>query len=225
MVRGLARLKRAKKNPSFWLVAAGIALLITGALASVIIWRMHQADRTQATQLSNNASNDTGPSSEKPSSDDIASYKVAPNMPRYLIINKLNVYARVKPLGVDSSNTIAAPDNIYDAGWYQRSALPGKAGTMLMDGHVSSWTAKGIFYNLKNLNRGDQIQVERGDGILVSYRVVKAQVYDAQEVDMAAALSPVEPGKPGLNLITCSGELSDNNRSFKQRLVIFATEG
>ncbi len=65
---------------------------------------------------------------------------------------------------------------------------------MLIDGHVSSWTAHGVFYGLHTLVAGDTIQIERGDGTVFNYQVVKTVVYPNNGVDMQSAMTPVTPG-------------------------------
>ena len=57
----------------------------------------------------------------------------------------------------------------------------------------------------------------------VNFKVVKSQTYDADAVDMAAVLTPVVPGKLGLNLITCTGQLDETGHHYEERLVVFAT--
>jgi sortase (surface protein transpeptidase) len=95
---------------------------------------------------------------------------------------------------------------------------------MLIDGHVSSWKAHGIFYGLNTLVAGDAIQVERGDGTIFTYKVVKSQVYSYTKVDMTAALAPINSHKPGLNLITCTGDVVAGTSEFSERMVVFAEQ-
>lgn len=164
------------------------------------------------------------PSTVKPSSSAVANYSVAPDLPRYINITKLGVHARVLQSGITSSGAIVTPNNVYDAGWYTGSAKPGQPGATLIDGHVSSWTTRGVFYGIKTLQPGDALQIVRGDGALINYRVVKTQTYDADHVDMQAAVSPVNPGKPGLNLITCGGKVKPGTSEFTQRTIVFAEQ-
>ena len=81
-----------------------------------------------------------------------------------------------------------------------------------------------MFYGLKNLVPGDTIQVERYDGGLFTYKVVKTQVYPANKVDMSAAMTPVNPAKPGLNLISCTGDVIPNTSEFNERIIVFAEQ-
>ncbi|HEV2412927.1 MAG TPA: class F sortase, partial [Candidatus Saccharimonadales bacterium] len=68
------------------------------------------------------------------------------------------------------------------------------------------------------------IKIQRGDGVTFSYEVVKVQAYSYQNVDMSALLSPIVPGKPGLNLITCTGDVIKSLDGYNQRLVVFAEQ-
>jgi LPXTG-site transpeptidase (sortase) family protein len=93
---------------------------------------------------------------------------------------------------------------------------------MFIDGHVSSWTADGVFYNLKSLKPGDSIQVVRGDGKTFTYTVKLVQAYNANNVNMTQALTSIDPSKPGLNLMTCTGNVIKGTSEFNQRLVVYS---
>ena len=80
------------------------------------------------------------PSSNKPTTKAIASYTVAPDLPKYISIPSISVTnARVIRLGYLANGQITTPDNIYDTGWYENSSKPGQKGAMFIFGHVSSW--------------------------------------------------------------------------------------
>lgn len=164
------------------------------------------------------------PSSTKPSKHAIDAYRVAPDVPKYIEIPTIHVATtRTIQLGLMKNNEIAVPDNVYDAGWYKASAKPGKNGAMFIFGHVSSWQAKGVFYNLKKLQPGDKVYITRGDNRQFTYRVLSKKMYDHTKVDMRTVLAPIEPGKPGLNLMTCAGHVIKGTNEFSERLVVFAT--
>ncbi|HUY84978.1 MAG TPA: class F sortase [Candidatus Dormibacteraeota bacterium] len=163
------------------------------------------------------------PSTAKPAASAFSQYTVAPDLARYIRIPKLGVDARVTQVGVTNSGALGTPDNINDTAWYNASAKPGQPGATLIEGHVSSGTTAGVFYNLKALAPGDTIQVERGDGTVLNYQVVRTQAYAANNVDMQAAVTPVTAGRPGLNLITCNGQVAPG-ADFNQRLIVFAQQ-
>lgn len=154
----------------------------------------------------------------------LSDYQVAPDMPRFIRISKLGTEARVLRVGVRADNQLAAPASIFDAGWYEGSSKPGQAGAALIDGHVSGPTQNGVFYGLEKLSSGDAIEIELGSGKKIRYKVVRSKTYDANRVDMAAALVPVTSGKNGLNLISCEGEVDTSGRHFTERIVVFAEQ-
>jgi len=160
----------------------------------------------------------------KPSSSAVANYSVPALDPKYLIIPSINVDARIYPVGLTKDGAIGVPSNVYDTDWYNRSSRPGDPGSMLIDGHISSWTTKGVFYNLEKLVPGDNIQVIRGDNVVFNYKVIRTIIYSASNIDMNAVLSPVVSSAPGLNLISCSGEVIPGTNEFNQRIVVFTEQ-
>jgi hypothetical protein len=164
------------------------------------------------------------PSVIKPSTHSVSAYLVAPDAPRYLNIPELGVHARVLSTGLLPSGALGTPSNVYDTDWYNASAKPGQPGAVLIDGHVSSWTSHGVFYGIKNLRPGDGIQVVRGDGAVISYRVVRSQTFAEGAVDMTSAVTPVTAGKPGLNLITCTGKVKPGTSEFDERVIVYAEQ-
>lgn len=213
------------------IMAAAAIIFIAGSYISLTGFTADRAVQAQARALTlqaNNAAKQSGStsvlSSTKPSAATLADYVVAPDLPRYLKIPKLGVDARVLSVGVTSTGALATPDNVFDTAWYNESAEPGQPGAVLIDGHISSWTSRGVFYGLKDLVAGDTIQIDRGDGKVFTYKVVKSKTYSASNVDMEAAMTPVVPGTPGLNLISCSGDVIPGTSQFDERIVVFAEQ-
>ena len=214
--------KKGKKKIIIAIVALVLIALITACIAIFTNNSKTKAPaKPKETQTESRSSAEAD--EKKPAPDALASYKVAADLPRVIRIEKIKIKSRVLALGVKSNNELKAPVNIYDSGWYLESAKPGAQGAMLIDGHVSGPTQKGIFYDLKKLVAGDTIKIERGDGKTFSYSVIKSKVYDKDKVDMAAALTPIESGKPGLNLITCTGSFNNQSDQYEDRLVVFAS--
>lgn len=216
-------------KPQLALFIASFLVFSLGIYASISSLKTNHKVEAQTQQLSKSqpaADENDGdhPDETDPGQQGVNSYKVDPTLPRRIIISKIGVNARVKPLGTKSSNELKAPNNIFDAGWYQGSAKPGGNGAMLIDGHVHGPTKKGVFYNLPKLVPGDIISVERGDGTIFKYGVVKTQKFDKNSVDMASAITPVEPGVPGLNLITCTGSLDSASSTYNERILVYTSQ-
>jgi LPXTG-site transpeptidase (sortase) family protein len=194
------------------LLCAGFALLI---LAGWLYMRApHKPEVAGASEAA--------PSSVRPNQQAIDNYQVAADLPKYISIPAAQITkARIVQLGLTKNNVIAAPSNIYDTGWYNTSAKPGQPGAMFIYGHVSSWTANGVFYDLKKLRRGDKITITRGDNKQFTYQVASSKVYSYDKVDMAQVLAPANPDQPGLNLMTCTGQIIKGTSEFTERLVVF----
>ncbi len=204
------------------MIGVGSYAIIGGLMAKNELSKQVSNLSAEANRTSSN-NHSTVPSTVKPSALAISSYIVAPNLPRYLNIPKLGVHARVLSVGVTPSGALGTPDNVFDTAWYNESSLPGQPGAMLIDGHVSSWTAHGVFYGLKTLNPGDLLQVVRGDGTIFNYRVVKTVIFNSKNVNMTEALSSVNPGAPGLNLMSCTGDVIPGTSQFNERILVMST--
>ncbi|HEY4964222.1 MAG TPA: class F sortase, partial [Candidatus Saccharimonadales bacterium] len=213
----------------------GIAFMLIGVVSSVNVWQANASANSRASKLvavankrdSTNKpapaqpNNAAVPSTVKPNTPNINAYQVPADQPRYMIIPKLGVDARVLSVGLNSSGAINTPSNVFDTAWYNQSAIPGAPGATLIDGHISSWTSHGVFYSLSSLSSGDIVQIELGDGSILSYRAINRVAYDVNNVDMNAVLSPAVANTSGLNLITCGGSVIPGTNEFNQRTVVF----
>lgn len=210
------------------LLFLAICMIVAGAYLSIIGWRANHVAQEQASKLIQEANENNGsgaaPSTIKPSPSAVAAYAVAPNYPKYLKIPAIGVDAIVGQVGLLASGALGTPGNVYYTDWYTGSTEPGQPGATLIDGHVSSWTTHGVFYNLYKLKPGDAIQIVKGNNSVVHYRVVKTQTYPASNVNMQAAITPVTPGVSGLNLITCTGKVIKGTSEFNERVIVFAQE-
>jgi len=161
-----------------------------------------------------------------PTEDAIREWKVAPDHPRYLSIPALHISsAIVRSVGVQADGKLGTPVNIFDTAWFNGSALPGSgSGALLIDGHNGGPTLDGVFKRLGSLRVGDKIIIERGDGQLFTYAVVENQTKSVADTDafMGQMLQSAEPGREGLNLITCTGNWDNANLTFDQRVLIRA---
>jgi sortase (surface protein transpeptidase) len=204
----------------------GLGLVIVG-LAGLIVAAVIYVGQPVPPKLTGKARSvdvASAPSSTKLSSKSVASYSVPAADPKYISIPAINISnVPVLRLGLMSDGVIATPDNIYETGWYDGSSLPGQLGAMFIFGHVSSWTADGVFYNLKKLIPGDTVTIIKGDNTVYTYSVVTSKVYPYKAVNMSQVLYPVNANDPGLNLMTCTGQVISGTSEFNERLVVFTS--
>lgn len=154
----------------------------------------------------------------------IADHVVDPDAPRRVTIAKARVNARVLTVGVGSENQLKAPESIFDVGWHGSSVKPGVVGdAMVMNGIANGPTKPGVFAELTSLVADDIIEVERGDGQVFRYKVVKTEVFNGESQNPTSPVKSITPGKPGLNLIAFSGTYNQQSQNYSEYFVVFAT--
>lgn len=213
------------------LIVAAVALLIITSYVSIDTWLTNSraVDQAEAAGASGAAgatwtSEQEGQDETKVSSDALSKYVVAADLPRALYIDKLDVSARILPMSVNTAGNIQAPLNIYDAGWYNGSVKPGQTGAVFIDGHASGPTREGLFAYLDTMNTGDTLQVEKGDGTLLTYRVIFKEVVALNDIDMKKVLLPYGNTLKALNLMTCTGTWLPDKKTYDQRVVVYTEQ-
>lgn len=158
----------------------------------------------------------------EPSAQDVAQHKMGAEEPRVLKIPKLGVEARIKRVGVSLSGEPISTGNIFDVGWFEAGGRPGIDGAVLLNGHVAGPSKQGIFGQIRTLVPGDKLLLSRGDGMELTYTVVKVQEYTSNSVDMNAATQPIDPSRHGLNLMTTVNKYPGNSSQPDKRVMVFA---
>jgi LPXTG-site transpeptidase (sortase) family protein len=144
-----------------------------------------------------------------------------PRPPGRLIIPIIGVDAQVLAVGVDKDGNMAVTNESYDVGWYNRGPAPGDAGDAVIDGHLDWYdTSQAVFFNLKNLKVGDDIQVQRLDGSTHHFKVTKVQSV-AYNAKVPGLFTPGGPAR--LSLITCGGQWSKSLNQYVSRVIVDAT--
>lgn len=152
-----------------------------------------------------------------------ADYRVAPDMPRYIRIQKLGIDAKVAPSKA-LNNDLEQPQNIYETAWYSGSAKPGEKGAIIIGGQIAGPTKNGIFYSLGALQPGDKIEIERGDGKKFDYRVAKIQPYDNDKLKISDMSVSAIPDKNALNLVTFTQRYDATTQKYEKRLIVLAVQ-
>lgn len=229
-----AKKSRQPKKPRVSHIAytlASIMLLLTGYVTiDTLMTNQQVRGELTASRDENNIDNQTlhqsreGKDESDPEQAVLSAYSVAPDNPRMLHIDKININARVLPMGVNPDNSVQAPVNIFDAGWYNDSAKPGDIGAVFINAHASGPTRQGLFAYLDTLTKGDKLKIEKGDGTFINYRVVYVETVDLKKVDMRKVLLPYGNTLRGLNLMTCSGEWVQDAQTYDKRTVVYTEQ-
>lgn len=165
------------------------------------------------------------PAEVKPTKQDFDTYLVAQPYPRYLRIPSIGVESRVRRLGLDSKNAVGSPNSIYDTGWYDGSVRPGEVdGSSIIVGHVAGPTQQGVFWNLSKLEVGAEVEIEKGNGQTIRYKVTKVDKLPAGDLDMTKYLKTDVAGKHDIKLITSAGKYAEISEQFAGRVVVTAEQ-
>lgn len=228
--RELRKERRKRRDiKRFSLVVIASAFVLVTGYVSIDTWMTNNEVKAEISEQKSSVGAEDHRAAEgrdetEPTAQTLGSYQVAPDLPKALYINRINVAARILPMGVNNDNSIQAPKNIFDAGWYNGSVKPGEVGAMFIDAHASGPTREGLFAYLDRLAVGDELQVEKGDGTRLTYRVVHTEVANLDEIDMKKMLLPHGNALRGMNLMTCAGEWLADKETYNQRVMVWTEQ-
>jgi hypothetical protein len=147
-----------------------------------------------------------------------------PILPAYLIIPAIGLNARIEPVGVQPDGDLATPprDPWDDVGWDDLGPAPGQQGSAVIDGHLDRPGGyPAVFWNLRDLQVGDVVQVINTVGKALQFRVTLIAYYPPDE----APIQDIFGNQSGtyLNLITCAGDWIPSQHQTTLRLVVYTT--
>lgn len=210
------------------LIISGIIILLVGLVAGYVVFeQLSLLDSSQDApqkQVTGVAFRDMQTASQDRSKESLDSYKVGSEFPRILTIESLGVTARVLPMKLTAQNSIEAPFDINDAGWYEKSAKPNEDGVAFIDGHASGATRMGVFAYLDTMKAGNTIAIELGSGQTIRYEVRTVEITPLKEVDMARVLTANNAEEKELRLMACTGAWLPNEKTYDHRVVVYAKQ-
>lgn len=141
--------------------------------------------------------------------------------PARLMIPRLKIDAVVQEVGITKEGNMGVPSNFTDVAWYKYGVAPGGRGSAVIAGHVDNGLGlSGVFKNLNELEAGDKIHVKRVDGTYANFVVTGKRSYPYDAVPTEVIFNP--SGSPRLNLITCGGSWLQSEKTYDERLVVYA---
>jgi sortase (surface protein transpeptidase) len=128
--------------------------------------------------------------------------------------------APVESLPMNRKQDIDAPHKWGDVAWYNRGPRPGDPGRATIYGHLDSYTGPAVFYHLKDLVKGDRIQVQYSDGRTLTFLVQWTHEYLNKDLPVKFLYGSTQ--ERGLALITCAG-IFTKATGYQSKLVVYAT--
>lgn len=140
--------------------------------------------------------------------------------PETLSIASIGLEADVTHLGVTDSGEMAVPDNGEELSWFSPGYRPGQRGRAVIAGHVDDLDGPAVFWDLTELEPGDEIVVS-GDDRELRFKVhtMESVPLDLADVDSVFGYH----SSPELVLITCSGTYDYDRGTREERLIVYAS--
>lgn len=145
---------------------------------------------------------------------------VAEVAPTALRIPAIGVSTSLVKLGLDASGALSAPGGPDVAGWFAAGPVPGAIGPAILAGHVDSQAGPAVFFRLRQLKDGDEVQVDRSDGGTVVFRVVAVRTFPKDRFPTEQVYGPTP--LPELRLVTCGGPFDRAGGRYLDNVIVQA---
>ena len=123
-------------------------------------------------------------------------------------------------LGLQADGSLEVPPDGASAGWYTDAPTPGELGPAIIAAHVDWQGEPGVFYDLRNVKPGNEVEVTREDGAIAVFRVSRVEQFPKGAFPTDVVYGDIDHA--GLRLITCGGSFDRQARSYEDNIVVFA---
>ena len=142
--------------------------------------------------------------------------------PARVRIPKIGVDAEVIDLWLNDDGTLETPDDDFSqAGWYTGRSAPGEQGPLIVVGHVDNKSGPAVFFRLKELVPGDEVEMVRDDGSSVFYVVTGSERIGKDSFPTEKVYG--ETDVPELRLVTCGGEFDRSTGHYVDNIITYGT--
>lgn len=140
--------------------------------------------------------------------------------PKLLTIPRLGIKAPVESDPLTKLKPIDQQPRWGDVLWYSRSVKPGEQGHALIIGHLDTYNAPAVFWNLRALKTGDKFTFGYNRGTL-TFQVTWVKSYANNAVPNSWIYG--WDNQRGVVLETCSGLFHGlNTGGYDHRLIVYA---
>jgi hypothetical protein len=140
--------------------------------------------------------------------------------PVRITVPTIGVDSTLMNLGLLADGSLQVPPSGFPAGWYTGAPTPGQLGPAIIVGHIDWGGHPGVFYRLRDLKPGAEIDVTRADGSVAVFRVSSVQEFSKDAFPTKLVYG--NTAYAGLRLITCGGAFDSALHSYEDDIVAFA---
>jgi len=198
-------------------VAAGAAALVLLAGCSGLGTRHPEAPAAASSTAPDRAASGAGAARGFRS---VRDYRATP-VPVRLAIPRIHLDSSLQRLGQAPDRTVQVPSRWGMAGWYALGPRPGDPGSAVLLGHVDSTRGPAVFFRVRELRPGDEIDVARADGSSVRFVVQRTARYDKRRFPTDEVYYPTLAA--ALRLVTCGGQFDVATGHYRSNVIAFAT--
>ena len=146
---------------------------------------------------------------------------VARSVPVAVRIPAIGLAVWLTQLGLNADGTVAVPTSVKVPGWFSPGPSPGQVGSAVILGHVDSTQGPGVFFQLRTLQPGDQIEVNLADGVIATFSVTSVAQY--QKTAFPDQKVYGSNGSSALQLVTCGGAFDPQTGHYLSNIVVYSS--
>ena len=146
---------------------------------------------------------------------------VARSVPVAVRIPALGLAVWLTQLGLNPNGTVVVPTSVQVPGWFSPGPSPGQIGSAVILGHVDSYKGPGVFFQLRTLQPGNQIDVNLADGVVATFKVTSVVQY--QKTAFPDQQVYGSNGSSELQLVTCGGAFDSQTGHYLSNIVVYSS--
>jgi len=124
-------------------------------------------------------------------------------------------------LGLNPNGTVVVPTSVQVPGWFSPGPSPGQIGSAVILGHVDSYKGPGVFFQLRTLQPGNQIDVNLADGVVATFKVTSVVQYEKTAFPDQQVYG--SNGSSQLQLVTCGGAFDSQTGHYLSNIVVYSS--
>ena len=138
--------------------------------------------------------------------------------PTRITVPAIGVDEQLGSVGLDAGGAMELPD-YGDAAWYEPGPRPGEPGAAVVVAHVHGPDGPDVFWDLTDLEPGDEVTVAGTAGSR-TWQVV--EVVDVPKEQLPYERIWMDTKAPLLRLITCGGERATDGSGYPDNTIVYA---